>query len=226
MQGIDTVNVRNNGAIIDSNNESVTINQVLQHSMIEGDAAIDGGLTKIGAGTLALSGANTYNGTTTVSNGTLLVNNATGSGTGLGSVIVTNATLGGIGFLNGAVTVYNSGTLAPGTNNVAGGVLTCSGGVTLAAGVTNAFDCTASDCDKVAVSGALTIQGANTVALILSGSSVPKAFTLFTFTSLTGEEYLGSWTVTGLPTWYVPRVRKSGNTLVVVSNAGTMVSFF
>lgn len=183
-------------------------------------------LTKAGTGTMVLSGANTYSGGTAVNNGTLLVNNATGYGTGSGSVVVTNATLGGVGFISGAVAVYNSGTLAPGTNSVAGGVLTCAGGLTLAAGVTNAFDCTASACDKVAVTGALTIQGANTVALTFTGGTVPYRVTLFTFTSVTGGEHLDSWTVTGMPGWQRPRVRVINNTLVAEVEAGMMVSFF
>jgi autotransporter-associated beta strand protein len=64
-------NVRNGGAIIDDGGFSVGIPQVLQHSAIGGDNATDGGLTKLGAGTLTLSGANTYNGNTTVKAGTL-----------------------------------------------------------------------------------------------------------------------------------------------------------
>lgn len=226
MQGIDTVNVRNNGAIFDTNGENVTVGQSLLHSIIGGDNAIDGGLTKLGAGTLTLTNANTYSGSTIVSNGTLLVNNATGSGTGSGSVVVTNATLGGIGSISGAVTINNNGTLAPGTNNLAGGILTCAGGLTLGAGVTVAIDCTAATSDRVAITGALTLQGANTVAMTLNDGTVPKEVTLFTFDSVTGDANLTSWTVTGLPSWYAPRVRKSGNSLVVVSNAGTLVSFF
>ena len=48
-------------------------------------------LNKDGGGTLTLSGANTYTGGTAVNGGTLLVNNALGSGTGTGAVTVTNS---------------------------------------------------------------------------------------------------------------------------------------
>lgn len=66
-------------------------------------------LTKKDVGTWTLSGASTYTGSTYVNQGTLLVNNTTGSGTGTGTVIVQNtATLGGSGTVGGAVTV-NSG---------------------------------------------------------------------------------------------------------------------
>jgi len=67
-----TANVRNGGAVIDTNGNSVTIGQALVHSTIGGDNATDGGLTKNGAGTLTLSsGANTYTGATTINVGTL-----------------------------------------------------------------------------------------------------------------------------------------------------------
>lgn len=73
-------------------------------------------ITKVGAGSLALGGNNTYSGGTTVSGGTLLVNNTAGSGTGSGAVSVTAGTLGGTGAISGAVSVGAGGNLAPGTS--------------------------------------------------------------------------------------------------------------
>jgi autotransporter-associated beta strand protein len=64
-------NVRNGGAIIDTNGFSVTISQALVHSNIGGDNAIDGGLIKNGLGVLNLTGTNTFTGNVIVNQGTL-----------------------------------------------------------------------------------------------------------------------------------------------------------
>ena len=97
------------------------------------------GLTKVGAGTVMMDSANTYSAGTAVSNGTLLANCATGSGTGAGAVTVTTGgSLGGTGIVAGAVSTVSAGTgttlnghLAPGSGGP--GVLTISNTLTVAA---------------------------------------------------------------------------------------------
>ncbi len=104
VSGITTVNVRNGGAIIDTNGLSVSMGQSLTHSAINGDNATDGGLTKNGAGTLTLSAVNTYTGGTTISAGTLTLN-GTGAGT---SVTILNAGFEAPVQTAGGFTYYNS----------------------------------------------------------------------------------------------------------------------
>ncbi|HEY2714568.1 MAG TPA: autotransporter-associated beta strand repeat-containing protein [Chthoniobacterales bacterium] len=77
-----------------------------QGGMVNGSG---GSLIKAGQGIFVLSGANTYTGSTTVNQGTLVVGNQSGSATGPGSVRV-NATLGGNGIIAGPVTVGGTST--------------------------------------------------------------------------------------------------------------------
>jgi fibronectin-binding autotransporter adhesin len=88
-------------------------------TIVEGGPGGSGGslaLVKSGTGTLVLSGNNNYLGGTTVSAGTLLAMNTTGSALGSGPVIVNSgATLGGNGFIGGLTTISSGARLAPGT---------------------------------------------------------------------------------------------------------------
>lgn len=70
-----------------------------------------GGLTKNDIGQLALSGANTYTGPTTVSAGTLYINGDQRLASGAVSVAA-NATLGGTGVIGGDTTIAANGRLA------------------------------------------------------------------------------------------------------------------
>lgn len=162
-----------------------------------------GTLVKEGPGTFVVNSVNSYNGATIVNNGTL-------SGTGL---------LGGTVYLN------DGARLAPGTNTP-GGTLTC-GALTLAGGVTHAIRWNATTNDMVAVTGALTLQGANVVELSLAGGEVPLRVPIITFSSLSGTEYLTAWTVQGVnQPKYMSKVRISGNSLVVVNSiVGTVIGF-
>ncbi|MBC8008917.1 MAG: PEP-CTERM sorting domain-containing protein [Burkholderiales bacterium] len=87
-------------------------------------------ITGTGRVNLNRATGNTYLGTTTVSSGTLLANNTSGSATSTGAVTVASgATLGGSGFIAGVTTVASGGFLAPGNSP---GNLTFNNGLTLA----------------------------------------------------------------------------------------------
>jgi autotransporter-associated beta strand protein len=162
-----------NNATLGSNNLSTTFAGVIQDS---------GSVTKIGAGKLTLSGANTYTGGTILHGGILLVNNTSGSGTGSGAVQAISGTLGGSGRIGGAVMVgTGSGPgaiLGPGENGVEPGTLTIQRKLKLLADatyrVTMLSDMPA--VDKVAARG-VTIRGALILFNDLDSSVLPTGTT-------------------------------------------------
>lgn len=159
--------------VIGGNNLSTTFAGRIQEVIPARSAAI----TKVGTGTLILTGNNTHNGATLVNGGTLLVNNISGSGTGTNSVTVNNGgTLGGTGFIHGPVTVNSGGTLAPGSSV---GTLTLNQTLTLNPGARMRFELgLIAASDKVAVNGALALGG--TLDLTNVAGFGPGTYTLFT----------------------------------------------
>ncbi len=94
-----------------NDNAGSTADQALLSGVLSGTGS--SGIDKTGDGTLVLSGANTYQGATQVTAGTLIIN---GDHSGAPGAITVNAgaTIGGSGTLGGALTI--SGNHAPGSS--------------------------------------------------------------------------------------------------------------
>ena len=123
MSGLTTALVQAGGAVIDSQTYNVTIGQALLTDPSLGGAS-DGGLKKIGSGTLLLTGVNTYTGGTTIANGTLQLGNT--AALGAGALAANGGSLNMAGYsvavpsfsgANGIVTNSSAGTLATLTVN-------------------------------------------------------------------------------------------------------------
>ncbi|MEY4387903.1 MAG: toxins and related Ca2+-binding domain, partial [Verrucomicrobiota bacterium] len=168
-------------------------------------------LVKSGASTWTLSGANTYTGNTTVSNGSLAL-------TGSGAILSTNITvvsggtldvsgvsftlgafqtLSGNGTINGNVTTTAGSQLLPG-GAASVGKLTINNTLTLVGGETVKFDFASGTNDSVAV-GTLTPTGTTTINLasLPPGGLTSGTYTLFTANTLNGSA--ANFTVSGAP---------------------------
>jgi autotransporter-associated beta strand protein len=149
-----------------SNSSDTTFSGVIQDGGSNGGTG--GSLNKIGVRSLTLSGGSLYTGGTTVSDGTLIVNNSIDSATGTGPVQVDAGTLGGSGIIAGAVTVGTGGGsgafLAPahGTNKQV--TLTIQSALTSNSDATYTYTFKAksnkSKTDKVVASGVTINSGA------------------------------------------------------------------
>jgi autotransporter-associated beta strand protein len=169
---------------------------------------------KIGAGTLTLSGANSYTGPTIISNGAIALSGAgalaksanidiltnavlNSSGRIDGTLTVnTNQTLTGEGTVLGSVTVANGGILSPGENEGAApwgsgflGVLTITNSLVLQAGSTTVMDIDQADnlYDQVKGLASVTYGGVLDVSRLSSSYNVGDKFKLFSAHSYGGS---------------------------------------
>lgn len=219
---------------INPNYESTTGTKALSvNQMVDGTYAgrIETGtnnrriaLIKTGGATLTLGGANTYTGTTTISEGTLMVNGSLGAGA---TTVAAGAGLGGTGTLAGAVT--NQGTVIPGHNAV--GTLTVNNALTLAPGSAIVWEVSdwngapGTGYDSLNISSLnLTATGVSPVTVTLSQTALAnfanesKTFTLVQTTGgITGFDAAKFVVNTagftaGTGTW---SVQQSGNSLLL-----------
>ena len=159
-----TGDVVNNAALIFNRSDAVNF-----AGLISGTGRVE----QAGNGTMVLTGANSYAGTTVVSNGALQINGDQSAATGATNV-ASGAILGGLGTIGGNVAVADGGTLAPGAGGA--GVLTINGSLSLASAAQLNVDFGAANAvgsplnDVVNVGGDLTLDGTINVAVTPGGA--------------------------------------------------------
>ncbi len=197
-------------------NDTINVSTVLAATT----SAFDFGLIKSGAGTLTLSGANTFASATKVNAGILNIQNATGLGTiAAGTTVSSGATLqlqGGIAV--GAESLSIAGTGATGQSgalvNVSGtnsfdGLLTLTGATTLS-----------SDASTLNLTNSGTITGA-TFGLTLAGAGNGSLSSIIgTTTGTLTKSGAGTWTLSGANTYTGATAINAGT--LAIQNAGAL----
>jgi autotransporter-associated beta strand protein len=145
---------------VGGNNLSTTVSGIISNGGLSG--GVGGALTKVGTGTLTLSGINTYTGATTVNGGTLAVDGST--------VTSPLTTVNAGGTLGGSGTVGNTsiagGTLAPGSTT--GGIfgpLTVLGNLSFTAASIYMIQVSSASAGLTNVTGTATLGGATVDAV-------------------------------------------------------------
>lgn len=227
------------GAVTMNASRQVTVNaSTMTVGGVIGESASGFGLTKAGAGTLALNGANTFTGTTTVKAGTLLlgaagsISNALVLGDSVGATSGTlnvtskasfsQSNVSGNGLLNiGAGKTITVNGLAPGFSigkiDVTGN-LTLSGSSVMELAGTGGVAGT--DHDNSTISGVLTYGGLLSIASFggfnIDGQTA--TYSLFDFTSQSG-------TLSGVTVGSTPLSYNSGENKWTATNGPASYSF-
>ncbi len=203
---LPSMNLRQNDTVFTTADGAAATDLLISSNLGNGSVG-NHNLIKTGAGTMVLTGTNTYSGTTQVNLGTLLINGNNSAATGT-VTIASGAILGGTGSIGGAVNV--TGTLAPGASIESLG----TGALNFATGSTFAYELDSSTLNGDLLDSTGTLDIAPGAILTLT----ELAFgTLANNSKLTLISYTGGWLNTELFT-YLGGTLNNGDIIHLGSN--------
>jgi len=216
VEGSGNVFLGANNLAVGSNNQNTVFSGVMQNSGFFGGTG--GSLTKIGTGTLALTGANTYTGDTNINGGVLKVDGSITSNT----FVNPSGTLAGTGTIHGTV-ASSGGTVspgdAPGTLTVNGNYTQGNGGVlniqlaspTLFSRLVITGSATLMPMPRAPIRGAPAVTGANLILDFIDGFA-PTTGETFDFFSAAGgvTGKFSNVTIEGLEPGFMFTVSRAG----------------
>jgi autotransporter-associated beta strand protein len=203
------------GGVAATINTDAGITATINASLVDGSST---GLAKVGGGTLALGGVNTYSGGTTVSGGTLTL----AAGASLASGVTNNATFVNSGAVNG--TVSNTSTFTNDATGTVSGLVTNSGTLTNFSALNGGLVSTAGTAINTgSIGGTTTIGGGlfagtgNTQNLAVNGGT----FAPGNGTAGSSMTVTGSLTLTAAAT-YLVQVNPATASLTNVTGTATL----
>uniref|UniRef100_UPI0025FEA18F autotransporter-associated beta strand repeat-containing protein n=1 Tax=Limnohabitans sp. Rim8 TaxID=1100718 RepID=UPI0025FEA18F len=209
------------------NNATLEFNRTDTHS-VSNVISGSGSVTKLGTGTLILTGANSYTGATTVSDGTLAISHASGlGGTGAGTSVANGATLDLRGAAVGAEAItLNGGTLtaSTGPSSLSGAVNLTSASVLSGAGALTLSGAITSNSNGLAIlgTGAKTLSStSNTLHTIATGTGVGALSVVNNAAMTIGQVTAGGSTYSGINSTDTVSVMTRTGELTVSQNVVT-----
>jgi autotransporter-associated beta strand protein len=191
--------VREQGSIVFDVSGTLTIATPIEGDHTSGPGG-NGGLQKIGAGTLNLGGANTYSGTTTVDEGTLNLN-----GSVIGDVAIgAGGTLSGNAAVAGGLTT--AGAVLASIDSGGNSKVAVSGAASLAGNLDIALA-------PAATSGTYMYE-------VLTASGITGTFDSVAFTGVTPGQYAVSYLPDGAPTSVQVQVSMTGAVTLSSNSVG------
>ena len=180
IEGGGAIHLGSKNLAVGGNNLSTTFSGVLQDGGLGG--GIGGSLSKVGTGTLTLTGANIYTGATDISGGALVVNGSIAPSSL--TTVENGAMLAGTGTV-GATQVNAGGTLAAGSGTPGSSMTLAS--LALQSGALYMVSLNPSTSSFANVTGNASLNSAAQVAAsFATGTYVSKQYTIMTAGSITG----------------------------------------